>query len=247
MSQPKSAQDDFLAIASHELKTPITTLKAYTQILQQIASEDSKTSHYLDKMSIQIKKLSILINELLDVSKIDSGKLELDYSQFDLHDLVQDLLEDFSYISKKHHIQVEGNITQLIEADKYRISQVLTNLISNAIKFSPKSDKIVLKISQDKTSAIVAIQDFGIGITQKDTKRIFDRFFQSKNRIRQSFSGLGLGLHISYQIIKKHKGDIWVESQKGQGSIFTLRLPVSPNQSKVIERASQNQNENIYM
>ncbi len=225
-------KDDFLAIASHELKTPITTLKAYTQILQQVFSENPKANLYLDKMSEQLNRLITLVNELLDVSRIESGKLRLNKEKFLLDDLLRDVTADLAHINKQHRIIVEGVTTTFVYADKYRISQVLINLISNAIKYSPKSDRVIVSLKEHPSEVVVKIKDFGIGITKRDIALVFSKFFQANNKIRQSFAGLGLGLHISSEIIERHHGKIWVESTKGVGSTFYFSLPLSKRFTK---------------
>lgn len=220
-------KDEFISIASHELKTPLTTIKSYTEVLKNILEENNRASEYLNKMEYQISRLSLLVNDLLDVSRIQSGKVILSKERFDLERLIKDIIEDLHQNSQKHTIIYKGHIKKKIYADKYRISQVLINLLSNAIKYSPKADKIIVSTSSNKTKVVVKIQDFGIGINKKDLGKIFEPFFQVNNRIRQSFSGLGLGLHISSEIIKKHGGEISVKSVKGQGSTFSFNLPIN--------------------
>ncbi len=220
-------KDELISIASHELKTPVTTLKSFTQILQQYLNNNEKAGYYLSKMNGQIDRLTILINDLLDVSKIQAGKLELNKENFLLDELIKDVVDDMQNIADNHEIFLTNSKNISINADKYRLSQVLINLLSNAIKYSPNSQKIYVNVKKTKKNVTVRIQDFGIGISKKNIPQVFERFFQADNKIRQSFSGLGLGLYISSEIIKRHHGTINVESEKGKGSTFFFHLPRS--------------------
>lgn len=219
-------KDEFISVASHELKTPVTTIKGYAQILIAISNKanDKKALLYLHKIDEQVNRLTELVNDLLDVSKIQSGKLELEKERFDLNHLIKEVVEDMQ-INTKHKIILHSKSNISIVADKYLIGEVLTNLISNAIKYSPKADNILVTLTSDISNNKISIQDFGIGIAKKDFSRLFERFFRIDNKIRESFSGLGLGLFIASEIIKRHGGSINVSSVKGKGSIFTIYLP----------------------
>lgn len=218
-------KDEFISTASHELKTPITTIKGYTQILYNYFEPDEKASYYLKKMDAQVNRLTTLVNDLLDVSKIQAGKLEFDIEAFDINELVEDIVEDLAQTTERHQIVVDSKGDGTVRADKYRISQVLINFLSNAIKYSPQADKIFVQTQSTAETVSVSVQDFGIGITKSNLSKIFERFFQIGSHIRPSFSGLGLGLYISTEIVKRHGGEIKVESEKGKGSTFIFILP----------------------
>lgn len=217
--------DLFISAASHELKTPLATLKGFIQILQ--TQQDSQnTKYYLSKINSQIDRMTKLVEELLDVSKIKSGKLKLYKERFNLVKLVKDSCNDFFLITGNHQIVLEDKVgLKVINADKCRIYEVLNNLLSNAIKFSPQADKVVVKLNLEPKKIIISVTDFGIGISEKNLPNIAEPFFQANNRIRQSFGGLGLGLYITSQIIKSHHGKMWIKSQKGKGSTFSFSLP----------------------
>lgn len=218
--------DFFISAASHELKTPLATLKGFIQILQT-QQDPKQTKYYLSKINNQIDRMSKLVEELLDVSRIKSGKLKLSKERFNLVKLVKDSCNDFSLITKSHQIILEDNIgLKVIAADKNRIYEVLNNLLSNAIKFSPQADKVVVKLKLEPKKIIISVTDFGIGISENNLAKISEPFFQASNRIRQSFGGLGLGLYITSQIIKSHHGKMWINSEKGKGSTFFFSLPV---------------------
>lgn len=231
-------KDEFISIASHELKTPITTLKSYTQILRQTLSKNIKglDEHaliYVSKMEDQIVRLTKLIAELLDVSKIQAGKLELQKEQVDLNALLKETIDDMQHMTSKHQIIFQKGRDIKVLADPYRVSQALTNLISNAIKFSPKADKIIVQSKVRLNEVIVSVEDFGIGIAKKNINKIFDRFFQADNKIRVSFSGLGLGLHITSEIIRRHAGKLWVKSVKKYGTTFLFSLPIEVKMKRI--------------
>lgn len=221
-------KNEFISIASHELKTPITSIKGYIQILRQFLkeSQNEKLLSYAGKMDQQIDRLTKLVNDLLDVSKIQSGKLELQLEETDLNELIEDTITDLQLVNKHKIIFEKGEKQLLTLIDKYQISEVLINLISNAIKYSPKSDKVIVRATSKKDSVVTSIEDFGIGISKKDQEKVFRKFFRVDNRIRQSFSGLGLGLYISSEIVKHHQGDIWISSVKGRGTTVSFKLPM---------------------
>lgn len=221
-------RDNFISIASHELKTPLTSLKLYIDTFKNQAGkkENKEFSKYINKMDDQINKLTALINDLLNVSKIQHGKLDYRMEEFDINELIGYNLETFREVAKKHKIIVRGKITKKVIADRYRIYQVLTNLLTNAIKYSPAADKIVLKLSQDGGKAVVSVQDFGIGIDKKHQKRIFEQFYRVNNPKTQSHTGLGMGLFIVNQIIKRHRGELSITSSRGKGSVFSFTLPL---------------------
>lgn len=222
-----SLRDDFISLASHELKTPLTSLKIYIQSLDRQFEKrgDLTYSQYFQKINLQTNKLTQLVNDLLDISKIRQGKLEYTMETLDINRLVTDTVSTLSEISKQHVILVTGEIRKAVYADPYRIAQVLTNLLTNAMKYSPHADKIIVSLLQDEAQAKIAVQDFGIGIDPKDQKKIFAQFYRVSNSLEKTFPGLGMGLFISHEIIKRHSGLIQVDSQKGKGSIFSFTIP----------------------
>lgn len=229
ISQQKELErrkDEFISMSSHELKTPLATLKIYTQILRSYCKNpNEKTAIYLTKMEKQVDRLTKITTDLLDVSRLKTGKLNLRMEKFSLSQLIKNAVDDMHHITPKHKIIIDKSINKPIWADKNGIYHVLVNLVSNAIKFSPKADQVIINSYEKDESYIISVTDFGIGIAPKYLDKIFERFYQVKNQIRQSFSGLGLGLYISEAIIREHNGQIWVESEKGKGSTFYISLP----------------------
>ncbi len=221
-------KDEFLGIASHELKTPLTSIKGYTQILQKKFQEkgDKEVLRHITRVDSQLNRLTNLVRDLLDISKIDTGKIRLEKDAFNLKELILEIVEEFEHLSYSHEIIVKEEESMIVYADRYRIGQVLINLFSNAIKYSPKSDKIVVTVAQQGDMAVVSVKDFGIGISREVQPKIFERFYQMNLKNGEKFSGLGLGLYISSEIVTRHGGRIWVESERGKGSVFSFSLPI---------------------
>lgn len=224
-------RDDFISVASHELKTPLTSIKIFTQILEQHAekTKDRTALPHLQKVNKQLKKLTELIYDLLDISRIQKGKIQLTKSIFNFDDTVRDVIEVMQTWSK-HKIRIQGYTNAMVYGDQDRIGQVISNLVSNAIKYSPKSFEIIIHLSKTKKNVEVGVQDFGIGIPAQHISRIFSRFYRVFDTTDKTYPGLGIGLYISAQIIARHHGKIWVKSSDGKGSTFYFSLPIeSPN------------------
>jgi two-component system CheB/CheR fusion protein len=219
-------KDEFISIASHELKTPVTSLKAYTQILQSTFDEDKneKASAMLGKMDKQIDKLTSLIVDLLDVTKIDKGEMVFDFEKFDINELITEIAEEMQRTTQKHKIKLELNDCKKIKGDRNRIGQVIVNFISNAIKYSPGKNKIIVSSKCDDKNVTISVRDFGIGIPKAEHTNIFKRFYRVLGNY--TFPGLGLGLYISSEIIKRHKGEISFQSKEGKGSTFYFQIPL---------------------
>lgn len=222
-------KDDFISIASHELRTPVTSVKVFTQVLLKMFNQlpDKTPVKYLFKMDAQIDRLTMLINDLLDVSRFQEGKIEYKQELVNLKQLVTDVVGNLQAISEKHTIVYDGQFDAYIIADKDRIEQVIINLINNAIKYSPNSDIVEVKIAQDSLSQIiVSVHDYGVGIPEEYREKIFERFFRVYDDKEKTYPGLGMGLYISQEIIKRHNGKIWVESKIGKGSTFYMSIPL---------------------
>ncbi len=221
-------KDDFLGIASHELKTPVTSLKGYAQLLERRfrAAGDERSAVLAQKMDIQLNKLTSLIGDLLDVTKIESGKLSMRFSSFDFNELVQEIVEETQRTTSRHVISLELSESVIFCGDRDRIGQVLTNLLINAIKYSPQSEHVFVKTFQEEDSILTSVQDFGIGIPAEKQQNIFERFFRVEEGAQSTFSGLGLGLYISAEIVHRHYGSLWVKSEEGKGTTMFLSFPL---------------------
>lgn len=221
-------RDNFIAVASHELKTPITSVKIFTEILKNHAEKigDKSSYSHLAKMDRQLDKLTDLIYNMLNISMIQTGRLEFNQKLFDLDNSIKEIIDVLQQGSPNHRLILEGATNKKIYGDEFRIGQVVSNLISNAIKYSPKSNKVIIELSSSPKEVTVGIKDFGIGLAQEHGKHIFERFYRVFDKTDRTFPGLGIGLYISREIIKRHHGELWVKSEIGKGSNFYFRLPL---------------------
>lgn len=229
-------RDSFISLASHELKTPVTSLKMYTQALNRQFEKrgDTNLQSYFEKIDQQTDKLTRLVNDLLNVSKIQHGKLEFTFETININEVVKETVDALQEITRKHKIIIEGKIKEKVYADQYRIYQVLTNLLTNAVKYSPHADRIIVRLMSKKDEAVVTVQDFGIGIETNQQDKIFNQFYRVISPEEKTYPGLGMGLFISSEIIKRHGGSIIVESSIGYGSQFSFTLPLLPAGKKKI-------------
>jgi PAS domain S-box-containing protein len=221
-------KDEFLSIVSHELKTPLTSIKLYNQLSQKIELPE-KRMDFIEKSTAHIARLERLIQDLLDVSRINAGKMAYNIETFDFDSLLRQTVEGVQAITEKHELVIEASEPVEVKGDHHRIEQVLNNLLLNAVKYSPDADRVVIKSQIIADAVIVSVQDFGIGIEEKDLTRLFDRYYRSDNT-QMRFDGLGLGLFISAEILKRHNGSLWIESKLGEGSTFNFLLPKNGQQ-----------------
>lgn len=221
-------KDEFLGIASHELKTPVTSIKAYAQVLYKMFSKkgDTRSADMLGKMDAQINKLTVLISDLLDVTKIESGKLQLNLTNFDFNELVSEVVEEVQRTTLNHKIKTDLAKSKIVYGDRERTGQVITNYLTNAIKYSPDSESIIVRTQINKSEIILSVEDFGLGIPKKMKDKVFERFYRVQGDNKDTFPGLGLGLYISREIIERQKGRVWVESQENKGATFYFCLPI---------------------
>ena len=221
-------KDTFLGIASHELKTPLTSLKLYAQVLERMLRKtgDEKNADFAKKMDLQVVKLTSLIGDLLDVTKINSGKIHLNQSSFDFEKVVLETAEELQ-MSTIHKIEIYTEKGGTVFADRERIGQVITNLIANAIKYSPDADRIIVRTQHQENEVIFTVKDFGIGMPEDKKDRVFEQYYRVSGDEESTFPGLGLGLYIAAQIVERSDGKIWVNSVLGKGSTFSFSLPLS--------------------
>lgn len=226
-------KDAFIGMASHELKTPVTSLKGFLSLLQRMLahSENAKVQHYLTRMETQLEKLMTLINDLLDVSRIQTGQLVYREEPVAVDALVQDIMESVQETTQTHHLQLEGQIQAEVFGDRDRLGQVLTNLLTNAIKYSPNANTVIVHLSRDEKQVHIRVQDFGRGIAREHHHKIFERFYQIDDPEVKTYPGLGIGLAICHDIVTRHRGHLRVESEKGKGAIFHLSLPLFQQES----------------
>ncbi len=225
-------KDEFLGIASHELKTPVTSIKAYAEILQEMFTQnnDLPSANLMSKLDNQVNRLTKLIKDLLDVTKVSEGQLHLTRQPFSITELIKNIVEDMQHTARLQRINVAMAALPDVVGDEERLGQVLTNLISNAIKYSGESKEILVNAWFEDNKVMISVQDFGIGMSPGTLDKLFARFFRSDNPAVRSHPGLGLGLFISMEIMRRHGGTITAQSEKEKGSVFTMILPLSLNE-----------------
>src|SRR5712691_2820087 len=223
-------KDEFLSIASHELRTPVTSIKGYTQLAKTLIREnDLPTSEeYLDIALDQIDRMSRLIVELLDVSRIETGRLEIRREPIPWPSFVRDVVQRHhtAVSDRRFHVNVPGNGT-LVVGDRDRLEQVLGNLLENAVKYSPDGSEIFVDVQERSDQIVTSVCDRGIGIPNDELAQVFERFHRGRQVSSTNYGGLGLGLYIARQIVERHGGSIWVESKEGSGTTFSFSLPVA--------------------
>lgn len=226
--EKEQKKDEFIGIASHEMKTPLTSAKAYLQLLEMTIEGDDTSMMYAKKASDAVGRLNSLIIELLDVSKIQNGQLNYNISAFNFSDMVKNTIEEIEHSFPLYQIIKTGIITRLFKGDENRLQQVIINLLTNAIKYSPKVFEILVNVGEDENQLTVSVTDQGIGMSEEHLKKVFDRYYRVEEHAVQ-FQGLGIGLYISYDIVMRHGGKMWVESELGKGSTFYFTLPFVHN------------------
>ncbi|HVT03428.1 MAG TPA: ATP-binding protein [Thermoanaerobaculia bacterium] len=221
-------KDEFLSIASHELRTPVTSIKGYTQLARTLIQEnDLATSvEYLDVAIDQIDRMSRLILELLDVSRIETGRLEIRREPIEWRSLIRQVVErNHAAEPDRKFLEHLPEKTQIVHGDRDRLEQVLGNLMENAIKYSSDGTEITVRVKDEGDRVVTSISDQGIGIPADELGQVFERFHRGRHVSSSNYGGLGLGLYIAKQIVERHGGVIWVESREGQGTTFSFRMP----------------------
>ncbi|GHO62848.1 hypothetical protein KSC_017400 [Ktedonobacter sp. SOSP1-52] len=218
-------KDDFISMASHELRNPLTALKLHTTLLHRQLTKQGLQASALSSMQTQINKLTRLVEDLLDVSKIQAGKLEYQQESVDLDALLREIVDTMQQTHPSHTILVRGTVQAILLGDRDRLGQVFTNLLSNAIKYSPHAQTIEMDLSVSEDAVTIRVQDHGLGIPREQRDKIFERFYRVADPRQKAIPGLGMGLYIVAEIVKHYGGTITVESEPGKGSTFQVMLP----------------------
>ena len=220
-------KNDFIGMVSHELKTPLTSLTAIVQVVNSKLqkSEDTFLAGSMDKANIQVKRMTTLINGFLNVSRLESGKISIDKQRFDMADLVRESEEETVSIFSSHNIIFAPVKETFVNADKNKIGQVVSNFISNAVKYSKPGSTVNIACVTENGYAIVSVKDEGIGIQKEEINKLFERYYRVEGNTH--ISGFGIGLYLSAEIIERHNGKIWAESEPGKRSIFYFSLPIA--------------------
>ncbi|MCJ8211179.1 HAMP domain-containing histidine kinase [Mucilaginibacter sp. RS28] len=220
-------KSEFLSIASHELRSPLTIIKAYAQIGRTFAEKDPyKMADYLDKINIQAGKVNTLIQQLLDFAKIENNKLEYQFEKSEVTGFIEEVVEAAKLSHPSHTFTLNFDKQADTRFDKLRLEQALTNLISNAVKYSPKGTNVTVStLNRNHEAVNISVADQGIGLSKENLTKVFDKFYRVDDR-NQKVSGLGMGLYITSRIIQGHGGEIWVDSIENEGSTFSFSLPM---------------------
>jgi signal transduction histidine kinase len=226
----EAKKDEFFNMVSHEFKTPLTNIKAIHQLLEKKTEKTDKIYPFLSNASNSIKRLEKLIADLLDVTKINSGQIDLNIATFYFADALTNSIANVELAAHHHEIILENSVELLFTGDQFRIEQVLINLLTNAIKYSPNASQVIVRAKLDDGHIVVCIEDFGIGIAKEDIDYLFQRFYRVSKTALQ-YQGVGLGLYIAAEIVKKHQGTFTITSEPGKGSTFCFSLPLKPGNS----------------
>ncbi|WGQ07773.1 hybrid sensor histidine kinase/response regulator [Pedobacter gandavensis] len=231
--QAERKKDEFISIASHELKTPLTSVKGYVQLLERsIDKGDVPTlKKHLAKAQVQLEKLNELITDLLDISKIESGKLKFNKRPFIIDDMLDSVIEIIHQSNPEFKLLKTGSVKREICGDEMRIEQVVINFLTNAIKYSPGTSEVHITVEDRGESVYVGVRDFGIGIDEELQKNVFEKFYRVEETAIH-FQGLGIGLYISAEIIRRHGGEVGVKSIPGEGSEFYFNIPFNATSEK---------------
>ena len=220
-------KNEFISVASHELKTPLTTILAFTKLALQTDPQEmsAKARRYVEKIDNQVNKLHLLIQQLLDISRIESGKLDYNMERFEWNIYMREIAPILEQMVPSHQFAWSPTSDEImVHIDALRIEQVLTNLVSNAAKYSAPASRIEIECSSYNGTLTVRIRDQGIGINQASAGRLFDKYFRDTG-VAEKYSGFGMGLYITSGIIREHHGSIWAEKNTDIGSTFCFTLP----------------------
>lgn len=226
--QDDQRKNDFIGMVSHELKTPLTSLSAILQVADAKLknSEDHFLATAMKKANMQVKRMSTMINGFLNVSRLESGKITMEKSWFNIEELVKEVVEEMRLSSIGHYINLTQCPSIEIYADRDKINSVISNLISNGVKYSPKDTIVRVGCELKDNEVIISIRDEGVGINPDDAAKIFERYYRVESSNTHHISGFGIGLYLSAEIVQRHDGRIWVASEPGSGSTFYFSLPV---------------------
>jgi len=226
--QDETRKNDFIGMVSHELKTPLTSLTAIVQVASQKLKQgdDAFLTGAMEKANAQVKRMSTMINGFLNISRLESGKIYIEKQPFNMDQLLHEMVEETKLTASTHEILLSSCGELEIYADRDKISSVISNLLSNAVKYSPKGKRVQLNCQVEGSEVLISVKDNGMGIKPHDIGHVFDRYYRVETNHTRHISGFGIGLYLSAEIIKRHDGKIWAESESGKGSTFYFSLPL---------------------
>jgi len=226
-------KNDFVAMVSHELNTPLTAISSYTQLLiKNTKQDDGFNFQALTKIHTQVKKMTSMIHDFLNVARMEDGKIQLNKETFELHPLIEEIAGDAQLLSAKHTVKLIDCEAIAVYADREKIGQVLMNLISNAVKYSPNGGMITIGCKRQQEKVSIFVSDEGVGISKADQKKLFERFYRAHNAKIKTVAGFGIGLYLVSEILRQHDSQIQVESQEDVGSTFHFDLDIRVNVKK---------------
>lgn len=220
-------REEFISYVTHELRNPVTSVKAYLQLMRELIASDKKelASEVLAKVLQVVDRFSELIADLHDVSKATSGKLQIEKASFNFNEFIREVIETAQVTFSSHKIVQQGIANTYVYGDRYRLQQVLTNYLSNAIKYSAPGDTVEVDVSLSETEVFVSVRDYGIGVPKEDVPKLFTRFYRTE--VVGDVEGLGLGLFMSKEIVNAHGGEVGAKSEPDKGSVFWFSIPLS--------------------
>ena len=223
-------KEDLIGFVTHELRNPLANMTLCAELMEDSIKENrlEESEEYLAKTKTNLRRLTNVVSELHDATKAGSGQLKIDKQQVQFEDLVIDAIDTVKLLYPEHQIIKSGNALVEVNADRHRLLQVLNNYLTNAIKYSPKADKVLIRISMEKEKIVTSVTDFGEGIPANKIPHIFNRYYRIDNI--PGTEGLGLGLFLSREIIMAHGGEVWVETEENKGSTFFFSLPIEKQQ-----------------
>jgi len=229
VKQTALVNDDLLAMVSHELKTPLSTIKLYVQMVQNIAKKSNNlpAADLLKKADRQVNEMILILDNMLDMSLITAGAKKLQTKCFDMGALISEVIAGFGTGAEKHIIKVKKGEVQLVYADRGKIKQAIHNLLSNAIKYSPEKSAINICSELEINHITVSVQDSGMGISPDDQHKLFSRYYRAESDEVKSKKGSGIGLYLVKEIVRLHRGKVWVESSPGSGAVFRFSIPLN--------------------
>jgi len=225
-------KDQFLAVAVHELKTPVAVMLGYAQVLLRTTSDSPKVRRMLEAIDRGAHRIDAVVMDLVDISRLQAGHLELVTELLSLPDLVGEVVDRLAPSSATHQVRIERSEPIVVQADRDRLEQVLVNLIDNAIRYSPSGGDIEVTVTDQNGEAVVTVKDQGVGMSRAKQARIFERFYRAHTGTPYDYGGMGVGLHISREIVNRLGGRMWFESEEGKGSSFSFSLPVESEDAR---------------
>ena len=227
LTELERLKDQFIAVAAHELKTPVTIMKGYAEALLRSGQPSPPQRKMLDAIDRGADRIGRIINDLLDISKLQTGSLALHGERIDLPQLVEEQVDRMELTAARHRVQLARAQPVVIQGDRERLEQVVASLLDNAVKYSPEGGYVEVAVAVAGGEAIVSVHDQGVGIPAEKQARIFERFYRAHTHTPHDYGGMGVGLYIANEIVKRHGGRMWFESEEGRGSTFSFSLPLA--------------------